>query len=135
MGKRIIGFIFIMLLNLAGCGLETKTLSEFYGRDLDRVTKIVILDGSTGYKKTINDSKVIDEFINEIKDIKFIPEDNQEKRDGYRYAITLFEKGEKTFQFTPIEIDDHYYHTEPDIHHILDSFYMRQEVKEGSNED
>jgi hypothetical protein len=127
MGKRIIGFLFIMYI-IAGCGLETKTLPQFYGQDLDRVTKIVILDGSTGYKKTIKEKKVINEFINEIKDIKFIPEANQEKQYGYRYAITLYENGKKTFQFTPIEIDDHYYHTEPDIHHILDSFYEKLEV-------
>ncbi|MEB2300913.1 hypothetical protein LAV72_14940 [Lysinibacillus xylanilyticus] len=45
-------FLFFLL---AGCGLETKTLPEFYEEDLEDVTKITIIDGSTGYKKVIND--------------------------------------------------------------------------------
>lgn len=127
---RILIFVFTMLIGLAGCGLETKTLPEFYGGNIEKVTKIVILDGSTGYKKTVKDKKVIDDFLKEIKDIKFIPEANQEKQVGYRYSITFFEDGKKTFQFTPIEINDDYYYSKPDIHPFLDSFYEKLEVKE-----
>ena len=48
--KKIFGLIFITF-TLVGCGLETKTLPEFYEKDLDDVTKIVIVGGTTGYKK------------------------------------------------------------------------------------
>jgi hypothetical protein len=33
-----------------------------------------------------------------IKDIKFIPDENQEKRKGLRYSITLFQDNEQTLQ-------------------------------------
>ena len=34
-----------------------------------------------------------------IKDIKFIQDENQEKRKGWRYSFTLFQDDEQTFQF------------------------------------
>ncbi|CEG25666.1 hypothetical protein [Bacillus sp. B-jedd] len=119
-----------MALMLAGCGLETKTLPEFYGKDLDEVSKIVIWDGSTGYKKKITDKAMIDKFLNTINEIKFIPEENQEKRVGWRYSINLYEKDKRTLQFTLNEVDGHYYYTEPDIHPIVDEFYKNLDVKE-----
>lgn len=74
--------VFSLFIVLAGCGLETKTLTEFYEKDLNDVTKLVIVDGSTGSKKTITDKDKIEELLNEMKDIKFIPDKNQEKRTG-----------------------------------------------------
>ncbi|RHW41750.1 hypothetical protein D1B31_07595 [Neobacillus notoginsengisoli] len=115
---------------LAGCGLETKTLPEFYENDLDGVTRIVIWDGSTGYKKTMTDKALIEEFLNKMKDIKFIPEENQEERTGWRYSINLYEKGKRTFQFTLNKVNNHYYYTEPDLHPIVDEFYKNLNVKE-----
>jgi len=118
-----------MALMLTGCGLETKTLPEFYGKELDEVSKIVIWDGSTGYKKKITDKALIDKFLNTIKEIKFIPEENQEKRVGWRYSINLYEKDKRTFQFTLNEVEGHYYYTEPDIHPIVDYVYKNLDVK------
>lgn len=134
--RKPLGIILLILVGtaiaimLAGCGLETKTLPEFYEKDLDEVSKIVIWDGSTGYKKKITDKAMIDKFLNTIKEIKFIPEENQEKRVGWRYSINLYEKEKRTFQFTLNEVDGDYYYTEPDIHPIVDEFYKNLEVKE-----
>ena len=118
------------MLILAGCGLKTKLLSQFYEKELENVNKVVIVDGSNGSKKTIKDPVVIGEFLNKIKNIKFIPEKNQDKRVGWRYSITLFQKGEEPFQFTPTEVNENYYYTEPDIHPIVDEFYKDLKVKE-----
>ena len=115
--------LFMCFVLLAGCGLETQTLPEFYGKNLDDVTKMTIVDGSTGHQKTIEDPLAIKGFLNQIKDIQFIPDENQGPREGWRYSITLFEEDEQTFQFTLTEVNDHYYHTEPNIHPIVDDFY------------
>jgi hypothetical protein len=119
--KRMI--ILLFLLVLAGCSLETKKLPEFYEKDLENITKIELFDGSTGYKKVITDKNVIDDFLGKISDIKFIPEEDQEDRVGFRYSITLFQNEEKTFSFTLNQVKDDYYYTEPDIHPIVDEFY------------
>ena len=123
-------YILFMVLILVGCELETKTLPDFYEKNLNDVTMIVIVDGSTGYRKTIADDVVIKEFLDELKGIKFIPEENQEKRDGWRYSITLFQDNEQTFQFELTEVNDNYYYTEPDIHPIVDDFYKNLDVQE-----
>ena len=122
--------ILLLMLIVVGCGLETKTIPEFYDKDLNNVTKVVIVDGSTGYKKASTDNAVIKEFFHQIKDIKFIPEENQEPRVGWRYSITLFEGDEQTFQFGLTQVNDDYYYTEPDIHPIVDSFYKKLDVQE-----
>lgn len=114
---------------ITGCGLETKTFIEFYEGDLRDVSQVVIVDGNTGEHKTVTDKDVIDSFLNEIRDIKFIPEENQEDSDGFNYSINLFEDNEKTFQFGPTQVNENYYYTEPDIYPILHDFYEEHQEK------
>lgn len=121
--------VFSLFIVLAGCGLETKTLTEFYEKDLNDVTKLVIVDGSTGSKKTITDKDKIEELLNEMKDINFIPDKNQEKRAGWRYSIAMYQQDERTFQFTLTEIGEHYYHTEPDIYPIVNDLYEELDIE------
>jgi len=128
--QKLMLTLFLFIVLLTGCGLETKTFKEFYKNDLEDVTKIQVQDGSTGYSKTITDKKVIGEFLSEIKDVQFIPEENQEDRDGFLYAITLYEGEQMTFIFTENEVTDYYYYTEPDIYPIVDSFYKNLKVEE-----
>ena len=125
-----LSFLLSILLLLSGCGLETKTFEGFYEKDLNDVSKIGIVDGSTGYEVTTTDNEKIQDFINEIKSIKFVPDDNQEMRDGFRYSITFFENDEQTFQFGTTQINGNYYHTEPDIHPIVDDFFTTIELEE-----
>jgi hypothetical protein len=108
--------------------LETKTLVEFYEKNLDDVTKLVIRDGSTGAQKTVTEKGVIEEFLAKIKDIKFIPEKNQETRVGWRYSITLFQDEEETLKFELTKVEGNYYYTEPDIFPIVDDFYKNLNV-------
>ncbi|WP_234447833.1 hypothetical protein [Viridibacillus soli] len=72
-----------------GCGIETKTLEEFYEKDLSKVCEIKIVDGNTGEESFSTDQEKIDDFINDIRDIEFIPDENQEKRDGFHYSIYI----------------------------------------------
>lgn len=92
---------------------------------------MVIFDGNSGFKKTVEDKMDIDNFLNEIKEIKFIPDENQEPRDGFNYSITLFQDDDdETFTFGLAQVNDHYYHTEPDIYPIVDNFYKNLKVQE-----
>lgn len=118
----------ILVLLITGCNLETKTFAEFYEKDLRDVSEIVIVDGNTGEDKRITDKDEIDSFLNKIRNIKFIPEENQEERDGFNYSISLFENNERTFQFGPTQVNENYYYTEPDIHPIINDF--NEELKE-----
>ncbi|MCA0972326.1 hypothetical protein LCM20_17090 [Halobacillus litoralis] len=116
---------------LTGCGLEEKTLAEFYEEDLKDVSKIVMTDGNTGYKETVTDKEAVNTFIDEIKDIKFLPEENQEARTGFNYSISFFDGNEETFQFGPTQVNENYYYTEPDIHPILTDFYKNMSEING----
>ncbi|WP_236561165.1 hypothetical protein [Pontibacillus sp. HMF3514] len=125
----VIYFLF-MFAALTGCGLEQKSFSEFYEGNLSDVSKIVIADGNTGYKKTVKSENQIEELLDQIKNVEFIPDENQEQRDGFNYAITLFEGEERTFQFGLTQVNDHYYHTKPDLYPIVNKFYQELKVKE-----
>ncbi|WP_172370594.1 hypothetical protein [Sporosarcina jiandibaonis] len=125
-----LSLLLVILLLLSGCGLETKTFEEFCENDLNDVSKIGIVDGSTGYEVTTTDYEKIQGFIGEIKNIKFIPDDDQGKRDGFRYSITFFEDDDRTFQFSETYLNGNYYHTDPDIHPIVDGFFTTIELEE-----
>ncbi len=115
---------------LTACSTKTQSLEAFYTEDgIKDVDEIVILDGSTGYIKTLKDVEQINEFLALIKDIEFSPQDNQEKRDGFLYSITLYDR-EAQFNFSLNQIGDTYYNTEPDIYPIVDGYYKSLEIDE-----
>jgi hypothetical protein len=120
----------VLIMLLTGCGLEATSLQQEYAGNLERVTKIVILDGNTGYRKEIQSEEQVREFLEEIKSTEFIPDSNQEPRDGFNYLIKLFEEKKMTFDFTLTEMGGHYYHTEPDLFPVVDEFYENLEVEE-----
>ncbi|WP_237458652.1 lipoprotein [Pontibacillus yanchengensis] len=125
----LLSLTFVLLMT--GCGLKAKSLTEFYEKDLAGVSKIVIVDGNTGYERTVTDKQKINSFLDEIKDIKFIPEEKQEDRDGFNYSISLFEGNEETFQFNPTQVNENYYYTELDIHPIINDLYENLNDKKG----
>jgi|SRR5690625_692042 len=128
--RYIILAVLIILLFMTGCGLKETTLGELYKGDLSDITKIRVVDGNTGYDVITTDQKQIFDFLNDLKHITFIPEENQEKRDGFMYSISFFENGDVTFQFELSEINGHYYRTEPAMYPIVNEFYMMLEEKE-----
>ena len=123
--------LLISLLLLSACSNgKTQSLEGFYkDAKIENVDKVIIQDGSTGYSKTITNQEQIVEFLSLIKEIEYTPQDNQEKRDGWRYGITLFD-GEKEFTFTLNQIDNTYYDSNPDIRPIVDNYYKQLEIVE-----
>ncbi|KOS60866.1 hypothetical protein FJQ98_17790 [Lysinibacillus agricola] len=131
MKKSMFGILFVILFLLSACTVaKTQTLEEFYkDAKIENVDKVIIQDGSTGYAKTITKQEQIGEFLNLIKDIEFIPQDNQEERTGWLYGIALLD-GEKEFIFTLSEIDNTYYDSKSDIHPIVENYYKQLEIAE-----
>ena len=126
--KRWLALVLIVSWLLTACSAKTQSLEAFYREGgIENVDQIVIVDGSTGYIKMIKDVEQINEFLSLIKDIEFSPQDNQEKRDGFLYSITLYE-GERQFNFSLNQIGDTYYNTEPDIYPIVDGYYNSLEI-------
>ena len=97
--------------------------------DLTEIQQVTIIDGSTGYKKIIQDSYAIETLMNQINDIKFIPQSNQEARSGWRYGIELVD-GKKKFSFTLNQVGDVYYDTSPTMLPIIEDFYKNIDVEE-----
>jgi hypothetical protein len=95
--------------------LESKTIEEFYPGEIVHVDKITILDGSTGERRELTEVHEVQGWLAEIKEILFVPDENQEERSGYLYSVAFYEQGEKTFSFTHHQVGDDYYHPEPDI--------------------
>jgi hypothetical protein len=130
--KKILFLTLLLSLFLVSACTNGKTqlLEEFYRDEkIENVDKVIIQDGSTGALKTITKQEQIDEFLSLIKDIEFTPQDNQEKREGWRYGVALFD-GEGEFKFTLSEIGNTYYDSSPDIHPIVDDFYKNLDVQE-----
>ncbi|MBT2680580.1 hypothetical protein J7E38_16345 [Bacillus sp. ISL-35] len=131
MKKALFLTLLVSLFFVSACNNgKTQSLEGFYkDGEIENVDKIIIQDGSTGATKTITEQEKMDEFLGLIKDIKFSPQKNQEKQNGWRYGITLFD-GEKAFNFTVNKIGNTYYDTNPDIVPIVDQFYKQLESAE-----
>ncbi|WP_203247400.1 hypothetical protein [Sporosarcina beigongshangi] len=121
--------LIVCLCLLTACRLETQTLREFYDGNLNEVTEMKIVDGGTGYHVTSTDNNIIKDFTSQLENVKFIPDENQEQRDGFIYSITFFQNGEQTFQFGLSQINGNYYHTEPDIKPIVDEYFKSMEIE------
>ena len=122
----IVCFVFLSACNHA----KTQSLEAFYkDAGIVHIDKIVVVDGSTGYAKRLVEQQKINEFLALINDIEYSPQENQEKRDGWRYGIRLYD-GEKLFNFTLSEIESIYYDTNPDIYPIVEEFYRQFDVEE-----
>lgn len=124
-------FLILCLLLLSACSNgKTQPLEEFYkDANIENVDKVIIQDGSTGDSKAITNQEQIGEFLSLINEIEMTPQENQEKRDGWRYGITLMD-GEKEFKFTLSQIENTYYDSKPDIHPIVDNYYKQLVIEE-----
>lgn len=131
MKKSLFLMLLVSLFILSACtNGKTQSLESFYkDAKIENVDRVIIQDGSTGASKSIIKPEQIGEFLTLINEIEFTPQENQEKRKGWRYGITLFD-GEKEFKFTLNQIDNTYYDSNPDIHPIVDNYYKQLEIVE-----
>ncbi|MGE7979631.1 hypothetical protein [Psychrobacillus sp. NPDC093200] len=120
----------VFTIFLTGCGLETLTIEDYYKNDLEDVSEIEIFDGSNGSSRATTNKEEIMSFIKEVKDIKFIPDEDQSERDGFLYSITFYEGDKATLQFGLNQIGDNYYNTEPDIEPIIEELFNSMSVQD-----
>lgn len=113
----------ILTVLLVGCRSEVETLTSLYDGEMGDLTKIEIRNGNTGKQKVIDDEVVIEAFIADIKDVRFILSEKQQPRDGFNYTITLYESHKNVFAFNLTKVKDRYYYTEPSLLPIVDAFY------------
>ncbi|GGH22616.1 hypothetical protein [Paenibacillus segetis] len=99
--------------------LRSTTVAQEYSGSIMNVDKIELVDGSTGYRKSIQDKAEIQTFISNIKDLVLIPDKNQEGRTGYIYRIIFYEQEEVKLDFIPNAVNNTYYEPNADLLKII----------------
>lgn len=102
---------------VSGCTAEANndepvSLGLLYPGEIERVDRMEVMSGSTGEKKTYNDTEQVQGWLKSIQDIEWIVSPDQSKKDGFLYSVSLFEGDKKTMSFTPNFIDGKYYETD-----------------------
>ena len=105
--------------------LPSTTLSQAYPGDISDVSMIELLNGSTGERVSIDTKVVIQNWLNSVKEIELVPDDNQELRVGYLYRITLFEDEQATMSFSPNEINRIYYNENESFSKAVEELFIR----------
>ncbi|MDQ0885410.1 hypothetical protein QFZ81_000498 [Paenibacillus sp. V4I9] len=128
--KKII--IILLLLGLTACKttdspiLKPITISQAYPGSIMNVSKIELIDGSSGERIKIENKKEIDQFSNEIKDLVLDPEKNQEGRTGYIFRVALYEGNELKMDFIPTSINRTYYKLNEQLNNKLKEIFTKK---------
>ncbi|KZZ84541.1 hypothetical protein [Bacillus sp. SJS] len=122
--KKILISAILLAGIAAGCMPQTETFSEIYGKNLNKVTEIHLTKGN-GETKTIKEKSKVKEFLANLKNVKFIPDKNQDKGAGYAYSIKLFEGKTEMLFFSTNRIKDYNYHSNPEVSSIADEAWAK----------
>ena len=78
---------------------RTKTITDFYNNDANKINKIDILNGSNGNIVTVTDKKMIANICDYLTNSKFkkIPDP---KSDGWTYGLAVYEGDKEVFGAT-----------------------------------
>ncbi|MCU6713017.1 hypothetical protein M6D81_30385 [Paenibacillus sp. J5C_2022] len=107
-------------------GITPTSISEQYPGQLSLVDKIILLDGSTGETKTVEDKSAIQGWLNRIKLITLYPDENQEDRSGFRFRISLYEGESKKLGFIATAINGVYYQPNEQLYEYIRSLFEEQ---------
>jgi hypothetical protein len=105
--------------------LKATTIGELYPGNILNVDKIKLVDGSTGYRKNIDQKKEIESILYDIKDIVLQPDKNQEDRVGYVFRIILYEKDTVKMDFIPNAIQGIYYEPNEELYNKLKNIFEK----------
>lgn len=106
---------------------QTQTFAQMYPAELADVTQLEIRRGD-GEIKTITDLQLIENLLEQIKDLSFVPEENQEGAVGFLYDVKMFEQNEMTFSFTTNKINGYYYKQNERINSALEKLFEEDEL-------
>ena len=87
------------------------------------VDRIEILDGSTGESKTYEHVDHIVSLLEAIKDEVFILDSDQAERDGFSYAVELFEGKKLKMAFSPSRLNNKNYITDENLTISIRNFF------------
>ncbi|RIX60292.1 hypothetical protein D3P08_01610 [Paenibacillus nanensis] len=121
----------LILLLISACSQSNNTtskkLSEFYPGEIQNVDQVEITNGSSGERKSFKNKENISEWLESIKDVTFRIDQEQEKRDGFRYSVKLFESGENKLSFSTNTINDRQYITDDNFYESIKEFFENGE--------
>ncbi|MGG0179125.1 hypothetical protein [Gottfriedia acidiceleris] len=104
MKKIICILLYISVFSLlTGCNMTNNSFSEVLHENLNKINKIEVTNGQNGENTVITEQKAINNFISNIKDIKFTQNKNSDVK-GWLYSITLYNQDKKVMSFTTSEI-------------------------------
>lgn len=131
--KKFIAFL--ILLFVVGCEsdsivLKPTTLSNEYPGNISNVDKVELVDGSSGERKIVADKIVVQEWLNQIKDIELMPDENQEGKVGYLFRMALYEGEQNKFEFYSFSLNNVYYETNQEFVEPIRTFFEEQFGKE-----
>ncbi|MDQ0874430.1 hypothetical protein QFZ77_003089 [Paenibacillus sp. V4I3] len=106
--------------------LISITLTDAYPGNLTNVNRVELFDGSSGERKIVADRTIIQNWLNQIKDIKLIPEKDQGVRAGDVFGITLYEGEVKKFGFLSGNVNNVYYKTNKDFVEPIRALFKEQ---------
>ncbi|MDU0328954.1 MULTISPECIES: hypothetical protein [Paenibacillus] len=125
--------ILLVCISLTGCNdgkpiteLKPITLAELYPGDVKSIDQIELVDGSSGESKTVSNNEEIKTIIKNIKDIKLIPDTNQEGRTGWLFRLKFYEKSNVKLDFTPHHMNGIYYENNSELTLILKQLYKEK---------
>ena len=143
MKRRWIVYLVVMTFMMSGCmnsqasdkrpdvsKLEPQILSEMMqDAGIENVNALEVQSGSTGEKKFTTDEALITEFIQQIADVTYTPDPDQEERMGWIYRVTV-KDGKNSFEFYPNYVKDVYYIADGDVGGMMESLFQEIEKRE-----
>jgi hypothetical protein len=106
--------------------LKPITISQVYPGNILNVTKIELIDGTSGQRIKMEEKNEVDQFLNEIKDEKLIPDRDQQPRTGYIFRLALYEGNELKIDFIPNSINKIYYKSNDNLNKKLKEIFTKK---------
>lgn len=109
---------------------EPQALSEMFSKaGIESVDRLDMQSGMSGEKKATTDQAFIQNFLDEVEDVIYTADANQERREGWTYRVTLVD-GENEFSFYPNHVDGVHYTANVDMFEKMDQLFTAIESKE-----
>ncbi|QOY38409.1 hypothetical protein AWH56_013255 [Anaerobacillus isosaccharinicus] len=129
-GLCMLGFVlFLVACQSSQLGHDqTKTFAKMYPAELADVTQLEIRRGD-GEVKMITDLQLIGNLFQKIRDLPFVPDEDQEGGVGFLYAVKIYEQSELTFTFTTNKINGYYYKSNEIVNSALEQLFKEDNSK------
>ena len=111
-GRNIFLLLLVGILLATGCTAQETTIEQITNADLNDITKIVFIDGTTGEQIETEHQLKIHEFTVYLRGFMLRKSEEQVDLSGYPWAADLYQDDEIAFRVTflsPLNINGTYY--------------------------